>query len=116
MLKKNGDYTPNFGTGRVKREAEWARECEKTSGKASIGIAERHLQRRLQRPVPPSKIPSVSNIIGRALEKVGSYGQLNNKEHVSCHGNNNSSLNEEGSKAPINEILVTPYVIFWNNQ
>ncbi|KAM7532811.1 hypothetical protein Aperf_G00000129029 [Anoplocephala perfoliata] len=80
--KKDGTYMPNFGTGRTKREAEWAKECVKSAGEASIALAERHLARRLRRPAPPSVTPSVGSIIGRALDKIGTYGQLSNKEQV----------------------------------
>uniref|UniRef100_H3ACR0 4Fe-4S ferredoxin-type domain-containing protein n=2 Tax=Latimeria chalumnae TaxID=7897 RepID=H3ACR0_LATCH len=36
-----------------------------------------------KRPFVPRKpIPAVKDVIGRALQYIGSYGQLNNKEHV----------------------------------
>ncbi|VDO03044.1 unnamed protein product [Rodentolepis nana] len=92
-LNEKDNYVPNFGTGRAKREAEFAKECEKTSGTASIAIAERRLQQRLQRPALSSKTPSVNSIIGRALDKVVSYGQLNNKEHVVAEVQSESCIN-----------------------
>ncbi|VDM35376.1 unnamed protein product [Hydatigera taeniaeformis] len=78
---------PNFGPAKAERAKEWAQECSQSAGGASVALAERQLDRRLRRPSPSSSTPTVADIIGRALDKVGAYNELNNKEHTYLHRN-----------------------------
>ena len=77
-------HLPHFGEARAKRAEQWAQECKLSEGGASVSISEYHLERRLHRPAQPSATTprTVADIIGRALDKVGSYGQLSNTEQV----------------------------------
>lgn len=90
-------FVPFFGAGRKEREARWARECVESAGGVSVAEAERHLERRLRRPHLPTKPPAVADIIGRALDKIGSYGKLNNKEHVRPYSENNLAISTSDS-------------------
>uniref|UniRef100_A0A068WJR7 Dihydropyrimidine dehydrogenase [NADP(+)] n=1 Tax=Echinococcus granulosus TaxID=6210 RepID=A0A068WJR7_ECHGR len=78
----NGQYLPHFGLARAVRAAHWARECWESAGGVSVALAERHLDRWLCRPTPTSSTPTVADIIGRAVDKIGMYNELSNKEHV----------------------------------
>lgn len=78
-----GEQLPYFGPARAERAKAWARECSQSAGGVSVALAERYLDRRLCRPAPRSSPPTVADIIGRALDKVGTYNELSNKEHVS---------------------------------
>ncbi|KAL7065158.1 hypothetical protein AAHC03_04392 [Spirometra sp. Aus1] len=67
--------TPHFGPGLKQRAIAWQQDCSRTEGIASIEHAK--VQTAAEKPAA-----SVQSIIGRSLDKVGTYGQLNNEEQV----------------------------------
>ncbi|BHF62959.1 hypothetical protein SprV_0200594800 [Sparganum proliferum] len=70
--------TPHFGPGLKQRAIAWQQDCSRTEGIASIEhTPSAELQTAAQKPAA-----SVQSIIGRSLDKVGAYGQLNNEEQV----------------------------------
>lgn len=64
---------PNFGPYKEEREKRIA------SLKASHGLSQRDIEPRFI-DQPEDKIPSLRDVVGRALPMVGAYGDLDNRQ------------------------------------
>ncbi len=68
---------PSFGKYLLEREHLIAQDKEKTT----IEQVEKGLESR-KVAKPSSNISTISNMIGKALPRIGTYGDLNNKQQV----------------------------------
>lgn len=76
------EHLPNFGPARDKRSIAWSAKCVVSAGEVSLTPTQMSLERK-----PANHVPTIADIIGRSLDKVGTYGQLNNQEQVQFDGN-----------------------------
>merc|ERR1712137_266376 len=77
-LLKDGQHLPRFGQFKQQRAAIRKEYAEAND---VLEVNEKQTPSRLERELT-SEIPSIAGQLGRALDRIGNYGDLNNKEQV----------------------------------
>jgi dihydropyrimidine dehydrogenase (NADP+) len=76
---------PSFGEFQKKQheiKQKYFKSLNETETTANNGSSEDPFVRRILNIAEASKIPKIKDIVGVALDKIGTYADLNNKEHV----------------------------------